>query len=210
MKLEPTWIAVVTAWAAFTLTFVLIARRSNSSEQRRDSSSLRGLALQGAGLLAAMVAPREPGSPLVPVPEAYADLTRTSINVLAVLLAFGSVLLAAAALRALGRNWAYSARIIEGHKLVRSGPYSFVRHPIYTAMLFLSVSTALTYSRWEAVMATVALSAWGIRIRTRSEERLMLETFGHEFTRYAAAVPAIIPGLRLGRRAPSSELTEGS
>jgi len=50
------------------------------------------------------------------------------------------------ALRALGRQWSLQARVLEDHKLVREGPYRFVRHPIYSGILGMIVAGGLAWS----------------------------------------------------------------
>ena len=101
--------------------------------------------------------------------------------------------MAVAAIRALGKQWSFQARIIEGHRLVVEGPYSHVRHPIYTAMLGMLLATGVTVSVWWALSAAVALFSAGTAIRVRAEERLLHEAFGEDFEAYRRYVPAVIP-----------------
>ncbi len=204
MSFGVTAAALVIAWVAFLGTFALIARRSNKTEQRRDSSSLVGVLVQGTGFSVIVVFPRALGAPLFSLPEAQTEVLQWIVRISALSLAYGSVWLTAAALRALGKQWAYAARIIEGHPLVRTGPYQLVRHPIYTSMISMNVATALVFARWEAVLASLFFSALGTWIRVRREERLMRETFGSVFDAYKHSVPAIVPGLRFPGARPTS------
>ena len=84
-----------------------------------------------------------------------------------------SFLLAVSARRHLGRFWSGEITQKVGHELVRSGPYRFVRHPIYTAMLGMFVGMATVSGDLHAfvVVAVIALAYWGkIQDSTRGEE----------------------------------------
>ena len=112
---------------------------------------------------------------------------------LAALLAAGAAWMAAAARRELGKQWSYEARLVEGHRLVVGGPYSHVRHPIYSAMLGMLLATGLAFSVWWALLIAVPIFALGTAIRIRTEERLLHEAFGEDFEAYRRYVPAILP-----------------
>jgi protein-S-isoprenylcysteine O-methyltransferase Ste14 len=116
-------------------------------------------------------------------------------GVLAVGSAVGSVWLITKALKTLGKEWSLTARLVEGHQLATSGPYAFVRHPIYTGMLGMLVATGLAVSHWAALLGALVIFFVGTVIRIRSEEKLLRGAFGEKFEAYARRVPAILPGL---------------
>jgi protein-S-isoprenylcysteine O-methyltransferase Ste14 len=99
------------------------------------------------------------------------------------------------AVKTLGKEWSLTARLVEGHQLATSGPYAFVRHPIYTGMLGMLVSTGLAISHWAALLVALVIFFIGTTIRVRSEEKLLREAFGEQFETYARSVRAIVPGL---------------
>jgi protein-S-isoprenylcysteine O-methyltransferase Ste14 len=90
-------------------------------------------------------------------------------------------------------------RIVAGlgddHKLVRSGPYSLVRHPIYTSMLVVICAIAVIITPWPLFLGSLILFVAGTEIRVRTEEKLLASRFGEEFQDYRRAVPAYIPFL---------------
>jgi protein-S-isoprenylcysteine O-methyltransferase Ste14 len=90
-------------------------------------------------------------------------------------------------------------RIVAGlgadHKLVRSGPYSLVRHPIYTSMLVVICATAVIIAPWTLFLGSLILFVVGTEIRVRTEEKLLASQFGEEFQEYKRAVPAYMPFL---------------
>lgn len=95
----------------------------------------------------------------------------------------------------LGKQWTYEARVIEGHELIREGPYAVVRNPIYLGMFGLMMATGLAYTTWWAGLTAVVSFLVGNQIRIHSEEKLLHETFGAEFDEYAVRVPAFFPRL---------------
>ena len=115
------------------------------------------------------------------------------LALLSIALTIWSVWFCYAAARALGKQWALMARVIEGHELIRRGPYGVVRNPIYLAMLGMLLAIGLDVSRWQALVVAVAVFAVGTEIRIHSEEKLLRVTFGAKFDDYARTVPAFLP-----------------
>ena len=92
----------------------------------------------------------------------------------------------------LGKYWSGKITLKEGHRLIRTGPYAWVRHPIYTGQLFGAVGTALVLGKWQGVVALVLLvSAYARKILL--EEKYLREHFGPEHEAYRAEVKTIIP-----------------
>ena len=116
------------------------------------------------------------------------------LSFFAVALALGSGFLARSAVHTLGKQWSFAARLVEEHHLITDGPYGYVRHPIYTAMLGMLLATALVISHWIAVIPALLIFGIGTYIRVRAEERLLNEAFGEQFVAYKERVAAVIPG----------------
>ncbi len=114
----------------------------------------------------------------------------------AVALAIGSVWLCRWALHTLGRNWAVVARVTDEHELVQTGPYAWVRNPIYAGMLGMLIATALVISQWWGGLLAIVIFHVGTMVRVKSEERLLEQQFGNKFDEYRKQVPAYIPGVR--------------
>ena len=96
----------------------------------------------------------------------------------------------------LGRQFRIQAGLYEDHQLVRTGPYSVVRHPIYSSMmaLLLAMLCAMTRPPWTGI--SLALYIAGTEIRVRTEDRLLASRFPEAFAAYRAKVPAYIPFVR--------------
>jgi Putative protein-S-isoprenylcysteine methyltransferase len=134
--------------------------------------------------------PRRPdGTPIVPM----SLVTWVLLTGFAVGLALGSAWLGAASIRTLGKQWSLQARITQDHDLITTGPYRFVRHPIYTAMLGLLLATGLALSRPLGLGAGLLTFLAGTALRIRVEERLLRATFGETYDAYARQVPAVVP-----------------
>ncbi len=101
-----------------------------------------------------------------------------------------------AAARRLGKHWRFEAALSEHHELVQSGPYRWVRHPIYASMLGMLLATGFAWTWWPMQIAGLIFFLIGTEIRVRSEDRLLSERFQKEFAIYRARVPAYIPFLR--------------
>lgn len=94
----------------------------------------------------------------------------------------------------IGRNWSANVTIKVGHELIRSGPYGFVRHPIYTGILIATAGTVITRDEWRGVIALLLL--WlAFDIKRRKEEAFMRQTFGSQYTEYARTTGALFPKL---------------
>jgi len=116
--------------------------------------------------------------------------------VLSVILGPASVVLAWVAARHLGKQWRFEAALIQDHDLVRTGPYRFIRHPIYASMLGMLLSTGFAWTWWPMFAAGFIAYLAGTEIRVRAEDRLLEERFQKDFVAYRSRVRAYIPGLR--------------
>jgi protein-S-isoprenylcysteine O-methyltransferase Ste14 len=101
----------------------------------------------------------------------------------------------------LGRNWSGTVTVKEGHELIRSGPYAYVRHPIYTGLLAAVLGTAIVSGTVRAAIGLLIIAV-ALARKSRTEEGFMRETFPGEYERYRAAVPALIPFTRARQSAP--------
>jgi protein-S-isoprenylcysteine O-methyltransferase len=92
----------------------------------------------------------------------------------------------------LGGNWSSAVTLKQDHTLVRSGPYRIVRHPIYTGLLVALLGTAFALGPLRCFLGVV-LAAIGWKMKSITEEALMLQQFGDQYSRYRMQVKALIP-----------------
>lgn len=117
------------------------------------------------------------------------------LDVLGIALALGGFAFAIWARSYLGRNWSSGVTSKVQHELVRTGPYRWVRHPIYFGLLLSVFGTVLVQGEVRSILA-LPLVCIGWKIKSRLEERMMTGTFGPEYAAYANSVGAIFPRMR--------------
>lgn len=96
----------------------------------------------------------------------------------------------------LGRQWRVDAGLNDDHKLVVSGAYRYVRHPIYASMLLLMTMSIALVGTFPGAVIGVVLFIAGTEIRVRAEDRLLGERFGETFVAWQRRVPAYLPFVR--------------
>ena len=92
----------------------------------------------------------------------------------------------------LGRNWSSMVMIKVGHQLIRTGPYRFVRNPMYTGILVAVVGVAIAIGELFAFIALL-IGIASIWFKIKAEEEVLTERFGEEYLQYKREVKALIP-----------------
>ena len=96
----------------------------------------------------------------------------------------------------LGRLWSGTITRKEGHRVIDTGPYALVRHPIYTGLIFALAMTALAQATATGVLGA-ALIGVGLWLKAHIEERFLTAELGPDaYGAYRRRVPMLIPGLR--------------
>jgi protein-S-isoprenylcysteine O-methyltransferase len=97
----------------------------------------------------------------------------------------------------LGRYFTWHVTVQTDQKVIRQGPYRFLRHPGYAGGLLSYFFSTLFLGAWfAAVFAAIILPLAFLR-RIRYEEELLVETFGKDYTDYQQQVGALFPALKL-------------
>jgi protein-S-isoprenylcysteine O-methyltransferase Ste14 len=174
-------------WAVFGVYWGLAARSAAAPQQTES----RGSRLLHVGLtnLAQLVL-------LLPVPGLRARFWPLSTPLVAAgfVVQVAGLLLAVWARQTLGRFWSGAIATNTDHQLIRRGPYRWVRHPIYTALLSLYLGTALVSGEVHALLG-LALAAAAYWRKIRLEEQHLAELFGPAYADYQRTTKALIPGL---------------
>lgn len=93
----------------------------------------------------------------------------------------------------LGKLWSAGVERKEGHRIVEDGPYSIVRHPIYTGLLAAALALALVKATPLALVGLV-LTSVGFTVKARLEEQFLAAELGEAgYADYRRRVPMLVP-----------------
>ena len=109
-------------------------------------------------------------------------------------LTWGGVAWAIWARRHLGRYWSGQITLKDDHQLIRTGPYRWSRHPIYTGILLALAGSAVAVGQIHALLGfAVGVLAYVRKIR--QEEAMLRRQFGATYDAFAREVKALVPGI---------------
>jgi protein-S-isoprenylcysteine O-methyltransferase Ste14 len=179
--------AIVAAWIAWVVVWILAAgwsARTASHDDLGAESPSRVLTLCAIVMILASYWPVEWGVLWdTPAPIGWAMLS----------LVLGGLAFTWAARLHLGPLWSSAAAPTEDHRIVDTGPYGVVRHPVYAGLLLAAFATAVERGRLEAVAGVLVLVA-GVSLRAKLEERFLRRDLGDEaYAAYRRRVPMLIP-----------------
>jgi len=95
----------------------------------------------------------------------------------------------------LGEDFDPLLRLLKVPALVKDGPYTNMRHPIYLAFLLMQISVLLLTSNWFIGLCGIAIIISVIAIRVPEEEKLLIEQFGDEYREYMKRTGRYLPRL---------------
>jgi len=157
-------------------------------ESKSDPRSVIGFVLQAvAGGIVAVG----------PIDAALDPLSPLALASAAIIL---GLMLAAAALfhwssQTMGRNWALVARARGDASLVTSGPFAYVRNPIYVALALAMIALAIAFGHGRMLVVAVPFYALATWMRVALEEKVLRAQFGADYDAYAARVNRFVPGI---------------
>jgi protein-S-isoprenylcysteine O-methyltransferase Ste14 len=108
-------------------------------------------------------------------------------------LVVGGVALSIWSAATLGRHFDVELEVHGGHEVVRRGPYSLVRHPIYTGLAVHFIGACLATGNLILVAGTLLVSFPALYQRAASEETLLRRELGDAYESYAREVPMLVP-----------------
>jgi protein-S-isoprenylcysteine O-methyltransferase Ste14 len=92
----------------------------------------------------------------------------------------------------LGENWSATVTLKAGHELISSGPYRYIRHPIYSGMLVAFVGTALALGEYRALIS-VGIVLVAFYTKAKKEERFLTQEFGEKFREHSRRTGMFLP-----------------
>ena len=93
----------------------------------------------------------------------------------------------------LGKFFTFFVVVTKDHKLIKKGPYRFVRHPAYLGGLILTIGSGVITGLWFAPLIGVSLLCVAYAYRIRVEEEVLIRKFGNEYLKYSKETAMIIP-----------------
>jgi protein-S-isoprenylcysteine O-methyltransferase Ste14 len=187
---ETAWVLGIVAWYVIRYPFERRAKRVQVVSDRRSQSEIVGLAaaLLGLAILPALYV-------ITGIPEATDYPAHPWAVVVGTIMFFAAMWVFRRTHKELGRNWSVTLEIRHQHELVCGGPYTLVRHPMYTSFLLMGLGQAFLLSNWAVGLAGLIGFAVLFFLRVDKEERMMLEIFGRRYRDYMERTKRIIPYL---------------
>lgn len=184
--------AIVAAWLVWLVTWVMAAGWSARTASHHDlgaESPSRVLTLAALVMLIASY---------YPVGFAVVWVTPAIVGWVMFALVAAGLLFTWAARLHLGPLWSSTSAPTEDHRIVDTGPYAIVRHPVYAGLLLAVIATAIERGRIEAIAGALVLIA-GVSLRAKLEERFLRRDLGDDaYTSYRRRVPMLLPFTKMG------------
>jgi protein-S-isoprenylcysteine O-methyltransferase Ste14 len=175
------WIAWVVSWIAASFWSGRTAKRVTTSE----TWIYRIIIFAGALLIAPWTAQALGESRIWQIGD-YAAYALVGVMLIGLALTWWARM-------QLGRLWSSAITRKEEHRLIETGPYALVRHPIYTGIMTALLATAATEATLSALLGAV-LIAIGLWVKARAEERFLLAELGPDaYESYRRHVPMLVP-----------------
>jgi protein-S-isoprenylcysteine O-methyltransferase Ste14 len=95
----------------------------------------------------------------------------------------------------LGRFFTVQVQVRSDQTVVDTGPYRWVRHPSYTAILVSFVGIGVALENWLSLLVLIVVPTIGLVLRIRVEERALLEALGEPYRHFAATRARLVPRL---------------
>jgi protein-S-isoprenylcysteine O-methyltransferase Ste14 len=174
-------IVISFAWIAFWLYWLASATTSKESISGGWRTRLTGVSAVGVFVIVGLLRGRD------------LELHNVILAVIGAVLFACGISLAVWARLHLGRNWGMPMTQRAEPELVTSGPYRFVRHPIYSGLLIATLGTALLNSLFGLIV--VALLVVYFYYCGTVEERNLVTTFPKAYPEYKSRTKMLIPFL---------------
>jgi protein-S-isoprenylcysteine O-methyltransferase Ste14 len=187
------WPYALVFWAIYVWAFLpewKVVQRGREGVKRTDSKDSGSLKVILGGMwLALLVA-----YPLAFVKTwAFPQRWQLPLFVVGVLLIVLGSVLRRYCWRTLGEYFTGDVRATPGQKVIRSGPYRWVRHPSYTAGMMMFIGIGLALGSWPSfILLTIAtIATYSYRVAV--EERALLEAIGEPYSSYMKERKRFIP-----------------
>lgn len=182
------WEILTSIWIVSEIWIALATRARGAHARVRDRGSMIVLwvvillAIFAGGYLREAVPAR------FPIPSVY-------VKGIAIILLIAALAIRWTAIRTLGRYFTANVAIQDGHRLLRTGLYGWVRHPSYTGLLLAFVALAIHFNNWWSLPAVIVPITIAMLYRISVEETALREAFGEEYEDYRKTTRRLVPGI---------------
>jgi protein-S-isoprenylcysteine O-methyltransferase Ste14 len=183
-------VAAVLFWSSLAVWIIAGRRkRRTPGERRRDRGTVAliigsvGLAI-GLGRLAADA-----------LPGLAIPVSRWPLFLSGLVVGWAGIALALWAVRTLGRFYRPVVTIHADHEVVTTGPYRYVRHPIYAGAMLVMCGVGLALGNWLSLALCVVLPLAAYVARIRVEEAALEDALGDAYRRYEQGKARLVPGV---------------
>ena len=116
----------------------------------------------------------------------------TAVQIIGIIFLISGLVIAILARKTLADNWSGNVELKKDHKLITTGIYAYVRHPIYTGVSFMVFGTFLLYHSILAILLLFIIVGF-LSYKLKREEILLLKHFPKEYPAYMRRTKALIP-----------------
>ncbi len=178
-------------WIVFVVYWIIGAIKTRATREKEPfTSRFAVLLLEGAGYL--LIFGGSTGIGFL----ATRFIPRTMAGaMLGVVLIWAGIGLAIWARYHLAEYWSARITIKEDHQLIRTGPYSRLRHPIYSGLILATIGSAVVIDEWRCVLG-VCLVLAGYCFKAGKEEAMLTRQFGEAFREHQKHAGFLIPRFR--------------
>lgn len=166
-------------------------RRNKSNQVRTDRKGALEKSLLGLVFIGMMI------MPFVYIFSdvlSFANYTLPiSLHILGLVLIIPTLWLFYRSHKDLGKNWSVSLEIREGHNIVDTGVYQYIRHPMYSAIWLWGIVQCLLLNNYIAGLSGLVFFGLLYFLRVKNEENMMIKEFGEEYKLYMKRTRRIIP-----------------
>jgi len=184
----PYWEIICVCWAVFWIYWTIRELRWRRSKRKAALTfTVLNSGLLYLGFIMVLLGRSAPSSlGLLLLPQAI------PIQILGTVFAIVGVGFAIWSRQSLSNNWSRNVAILENQQFIHSGPYTIVRHPIYTGILLALLGSTLVSSTLGSLLGFVfaIISLWQ---KARMEEKLLITEFGQQYANYQRDVRFLIP-----------------
>lgn len=176
------------AWGVTFLYFLVSALVTNRIKRREPIGGQlvdRILLLGGYFLLFS-------GVPLSAISRQHFARPLAALQIAGVVLTYLGLPLTIWSRARLGRFWSAVVALKRDHRLIQSGPYRVVRHPLYSGIILAAIGLAICVTTWSSLLGAALLLICFER-RAHKEDALLATEFGAEFEAYRQRTGRLIP-----------------